>query len=65
MTEMIIVATVIFGVVAVIYGIYGSLTAGDSWRIWLVEQALPLYGVMIVALLGLVAILFTAVRGGP
>jgi hypothetical protein len=62
---MIVVAAVVFGVVAVIYGIYGSLTAGNGWKIWFVEQALPLYGVMLVALLGLVAILSTVVGQGP
>lgn len=65
MTGMIVVAAVVFGVVAVIYGIYGSLTAGNGWKIWFVEQALPLYGVMLVALLGLVAILSTVVGQGP
>jgi len=61
---MILVAAVIFGIVAVIYGVYGALTAGDGWKIWLVEQALPLYGVMLVALLALIAILSTVVGQG-
>jgi hypothetical protein len=65
MTEMILVAAVVFAIVAVIYGIYGSLTAGDGWKIWFVEQALPLYGVMLVALVGLVASLSTVVGRAP
>jgi hypothetical protein len=65
MTEMILIAAVVFGVVAVLYGIYGSLTAGSGWKIWFLEQALPLYGVMLVALVGLVAILSTVVGRAP
>jgi hypothetical protein len=61
MNEMIVIAAVVFGIVAVAYGIYGSLTAGEGWKVWFLEQALPLYGVMLVALLGLVAILSTVV----
>ena len=56
MTEMILVAVVCFAIVATLYGIYGSLTAGANWKNWLLEQALPLYGVMLVGLIGLLVI---------
>ena len=53
MTEMILIAVACFAVVATLYGLYGSLTAGADWKNWLLEQALPLYGVMLVGLIGL------------
>ena len=56
MTEMILIAVGCFAVVAALYGIYGSLTAGRDWKNWLLEQALPLYGVMAIALAGLIII---------
>ncbi len=56
MTEMILIAVVCFAIVAGLYGIYGSLTAGANWKNWLLEQALPLYGVMLVGLIGLLVI---------
>ena len=56
MTEMILIAVVCFAIVAALYGVYGSLTAGADWKNWLLEQALPLYGVMLVGLIGLLVI---------
>ena len=41
MTEMILIAVICFAIVAGLYGIYGSLTAGANWKNWLLEQALP------------------------
>lgn len=61
MSQMILIAAVCFGFVAVGYGIYGGLTAGANWKNWLFEQALPLYGVMLVALIGLLVIMSTIV----
>jgi hypothetical protein len=52
MTEMILIAVACFAIVATLYGIYGSLTAGADWKNWLLEQALPLYGVMLIGLIG-------------
>ena len=63
MTELILIAGGLFLVVALLYGIYGGLTAGAHWKVWLVEQALPLYVVMIVALAGLIAIVATITAG--
>jgi hypothetical protein len=63
MTEMIWIAVGLFAVVAMLYGIYGGLTAGADWKNWLVEQALPLYGVMAVALVGLIVIVSTITSG--
>ena len=60
MNEMILVAVVCFAVVATLYGIYGSLTAGANWKNWFLEQALPLYGVMLVGLIGLLVIVAMA-----
>ena len=60
MTEMILIAVVCFAVVATLYGIYGSLTAGGDWKTWFLEQALPLYGVMLVGLIGLLVIVASA-----
>ncbi|MBS0384497.1 MAG: hypothetical protein JSS00_04010 [Proteobacteria bacterium] len=59
MTEMILIAAGCFAVVATLYGVYGSLTAGADWKNWLLEQALPLYGVMLVGLIGLIVIVAT------
>ncbi len=56
MTEMILIAVACFAIVATLYGLYGSLTAGADWKTWLLEQALPLYGVMLVGLIGLLII---------
>jgi hypothetical protein len=53
---MILIAVGCFALVAVLYGIYGSLTAGANWKVWFFEQALPLYGVMLVGLIGLLVI---------
>lgn len=64
MTEMILIAVACFAVVAVLYGLYGGLTAGANWKSWLVEQALPLYGVMLAGLIGLLVIVSTAAGGG-
>jgi hypothetical protein len=61
MTEMILIAAGCFAVVAVLYGAYGALTAGANWKSWLLEQALPLYGVMLVGLVGLLVIIGMAV----
>lgn len=63
MTELILIAAGLFAAVAILYGIYGGLTAGPHWKVWLVEQALPLYGVMLVALAGLIAIVATITAG--
>jgi len=63
MTEMILIAVGCFAIVAMLYGLYGSLTAGAHWKSWFLEQALPLYGVMAVALLGLILIVATATGG--
>jgi hypothetical protein len=59
MTEMILIAVACFAIVAMLYGVYGSLTAGANWKNWLLEQALPLYGVMLVGLIGLIVIVAT------
>jgi len=56
MTEMILIAVICFAIVAGLYGVYGGLTAGPNWKNWLLEQALPLYGVMLVGLIGLLVI---------
>jgi hypothetical protein len=60
MTEMILIAAACFAIVAALYGVYGSLTAGAGWKTWLLEQALPLYGVMALALVGLILIVASA-----
>jgi hypothetical protein len=59
MTEMILIAVGCFAIVAALYGVYGALTAGADWKNWLLEQALPLYGVMLVGLIGLLVIIAT------
>jgi protein-S-isoprenylcysteine O-methyltransferase Ste14 len=59
MNEMILVAVVCFVIVAALYGVYGGLTAGADWKTWLLEQALSLYGVMLVGLAGLLIIVAT------
>jgi hypothetical protein len=61
MTAMILIAVACFAVVAVLYGVYGAITAGANWKSWFVEQALPLYGVMLVGLVGLLVIISMAV----
>jgi Mg/Co/Ni transporter MgtE len=50
MNQMILIAVGCFAIVGALYGIYGSLAAGRDWKHWFFEQALPLYGVMAVAL---------------
>lgn len=63
MTQMTLIAVSCFAVVAILYGLYGGLTAGSGWKNWLLEQALPLYGVMAVALAGLLFILSSIANG--
>jgi len=63
MTEMILIAVGMFAVVATLYGVYGVLSAGANWKHWLLEQALPLYGVMAVALAALIFIIATIIGG--
>ncbi|MFT3726609.1 MAG: hypothetical protein QM759_02140 [Terricaulis sp.] len=63
MNQMILIAVACFAVVAILYGIYGSLTAGNDWKNWLLEQALPLYGVMAIALVGLIIIIGSITKG--
>jgi len=63
MTEMILIAVGCFLLVATLYGLYGGLTAGRDWKNWLLEQALPLYGVMAIALIGLL-IIVASITGG-